>query len=229
MMNSIYEEVHNSSTEEYRYLKSHQLTQMEYTPWPIPFNLVQALIGCVLGCGDCCCDHYISEDTPYIDDYTPDHLLKKILYCNMVVAYFRETLTEPKYKKALRMFDKFEIPIGDLSPPIVFPEASTVQKDADSSTDDDSIKTFRSGLYTGHWMQDDNKGEMNTKLSFINGKVIGKGFDEVGPFQWSGTYKDNDILMEKQYVGAHKVIYKGTKCGHGAFKGTWTICDFHEG
>jgi len=70
---------------------------------------------------------------------------------------------------------------------------------------------------------------MTTHLTFRDGKVFGKGTDSVGPFQWSGTYNDNDIYMEKQYLRKHKVIYNGTKCEHGAFKGTWTIDNDSEG
>jgi len=145
MMNSIYEEIENSSTEEYRYLKTKQLTQMEYTPWPIPFNMSQAFIGCLLGAAGCCCDFDIPNND-YYNDYTSDRHLKNILYSNMVVGYFRETLTESKYKKALRMFDNYIIPIDSSSPTVVLEtSASTNQREAHSSSDDDTQKTLPVG------------------------------------------------------------------------------------
>jgi len=111
MMNSVYQEIVDKSEEEYRRQNARKLTQMGYTPWPIPLNIIQAVLcPAVLCTGDdddgkiplcplSCCKN------PEVDKiYISDQNTKKLLYNNMVVGYFRETMTESKYEKATLLF-----------------------------------------------------------------------------------------------------------------------------
>ncbi len=40
------------------------------------------------------------------------------------------------------------------------------------------------------------------------GIIGGGGKDEIGEYQWSGTYNDRDLEMRKQYIGKHCSKYK---------------------
>jgi len=54
------------------------------------------------------------------------------------------------------------------------------------------------------------------------GKVTGNGDDVVGKFTFDGglDYASSTITFVKQYIGAHKIYYKGTLNGN-KIKGYW--------
>lgn len=81
-----------------------QLAELKYSPWPVPLNLLQGLVGCVLMCVSLtCCD----LDLDHERDVPQKNLFerKKSLYSTMIIGYFRETLSPEEYKEAL-LFDR---------------------------------------------------------------------------------------------------------------------------
>jgi len=85
--------------------------------------------------------------------------------------------------------------------------------------------------WTGYYVQNGQK-TMDFSLNFnTDGTISGAGTDGVGDFNWSGTFKGDDVDAVKQYVGKHKVDYKGTlsksKTNSNTinFTGTWTIAN----
>lgn len=68
------------------------------------------------------------------------------------------------------------------------------------------------------------------ELRFDEGFVEGEGDDCVGPFTFSGTYSEwGEVHLVKQYVGKHRVDYRGRVGGEGAILGNWTIGAFWSG
>jgi len=102
MMNSIYNGIQENSTQEYRWEMTRLITQLKYSPWPVPLNLVQGIIGCGIFCSLCCVDWDLDNELP--PDTRNLEERKKSLYSNMIIGYFRETLSEQEYKDAL-LFD----------------------------------------------------------------------------------------------------------------------------
>jgi len=108
MMNSIYNSIQENSTSEYRWLMTSEIAQLQYTPWPVPLNLLQ---GCV-ACG-CFCKALLTDDWDSLEP--PENKIghkvhndtKTLLYANMTISYFRETLSEEQYKSSL-LFDHLE-------------------------------------------------------------------------------------------------------------------------
>ncbi len=56
----------------------------------------------------------------------------------------------------------------------------------------------------------------------LDGKVDGKGDDDIGKFVWEGSVSGNALNMIKQYVGKHKVEYQGSIDGR-KLAGNWKI------
>ena len=66
------------------------------------------------------------------------------------------------------------------------------------------------------------------ELTFQNGDIDGRGTDIAGPFIFSGRYETSGaVVMVKQYLGRHQVLYRGTYDGEGHLTGLWSIGDFH--
>ena len=61
------------------------------------------------------------------------------------------------------------------------------------------------------------------RLRFSAGTISGTGVDVVGEFEVHGTVHHGDVLLKKQYVGAHQVTYFGTFDGEGTLQGKWSI------
>ena len=61
---------------------------------------------------------------------------------------------------------------------------------------------------------------------FIEGSIVkGKGTDMMGDFEINGTIdQNNEVTFDKQYIGKHNVIYKGTFDGR-LMQGKWVIVD----
>jgi hypothetical protein len=69
------------------------------------------------------------------------------------------------------------------------------------------------------------------RLRFDAGQVSGDGKDVVGRFTFAGEYdaKTGRIILVKQYLGKHRVLYEGGPDGEGCIQGTWSIGQFHTG
>jgi len=86
--------------------------------------------------------------------------------------------------------------------------------DATSGTKVPSV--FEGGIVTGFWrLQTGDEGPMHFEyFAMVNGRIRGQGDDEVGPFTICGTYgydgKRVICRFDKQYIGAHLVIYEGS-------------------
>lgn len=67
-------------------------------------------------------------------------------------------------------------------------------------------------------------------LRFVNGTLTGGGFDCVGRFAFDGTCDSTgEVVMVKQYLGKHKVLYQGQFDGEGTIFGRWSIWPFYSG
>ena len=83
--------------------------------------------------------------------------------------------------------------------------------------------------WIGFWEQQGyGRQEMRgLELTFQNGEIDGRGTDIVGPFVFAGKYDTSGaVVMVKQYVGRHQVLYKGWYDGEGHLTGEWSIGDF---
>jgi hypothetical protein len=75
---------------------------------------------------------------------------------------------------------------------------------------------FPSGPWVGFWIQEGvGKQRMTLHLWFREGRVAGTGSDVVGRFAMDGTYdlKTGRCLLIKQYIGAHRLQYRGASEG----------------
>ena len=61
------------------------------------------------------------------------------------------------------------------------------------------------------------------QLQFREDRIVGAGVDVVGEFAFDGTVSNGDVILKKQYVDAHEVIYTGTFDGEGTLQGLWSI------
>jgi hypothetical protein len=91
---------------------------------------------------------------------------------------------------------------------------------------------YPSGLWRGYWEQAIfGRQPMNDfALRFADGVVEGEGRDIVGRFTFRGSYDDRgNVVMVKQYLGAHRVLYRGCYDGEGTISGVWSVGDFWTG
>ena len=91
---------------------------------------------------------------------------------------------------------------------------------------------YPSGLWRGYWDQPAfGRQPMNDLvLRFAGGVVEGEGRDFVGRFTFHGSYDDRgNVVMVKQYLGKHRVLYRGSYDGEGTLFGTWSIGDRFSG
>jgi len=82
----------------------------------------------------------------------------------------------------------------------------------------------------GWWEQQVYGRQPMTSLQvlFQDKRLIGRGIDIVGKFELDGTLHSNgQVVIVKQYVGRHKVLYVGTYDGEGTFSGHWQIGNDH--
>jgi len=110
MMSTIYEEIQSNSKEEYRWLVTQEIVQLNYTAWPVPLNLIQFLILvpalCMKLCGLTLADPKQAEKPKSKEDKELNAQLKTSLYSEMTTGYFRETLPEDIYKSSVRYHPK---------------------------------------------------------------------------------------------------------------------------
>ncbi len=86
---------------------------------------------------------------------------------------------------------------------------------------------YPSGQWEGFWFQEAHGKQRMTAFTlwFTNGEITGDGSDVIGGFTFTGGYDiDNgELVMMKQYVGKHRVLYRGKPDGEGCIAGTWSI------
>jgi len=108
MMNSIYTDIQENSTQEYRWIMTRDITQLQFSPWPVPLNLLQAVIALAIVFSGKLQTIIMEIDVEYqkrkVDIGQVDSEAKQLLYANMAISYFRETLKEAEYKESL-LFD----------------------------------------------------------------------------------------------------------------------------
>ncbi len=57
-------------------------------------------------------------------------------------------------------------------------------------------------------------------------RLFGRGCDVIGAFRLDGTLQPSgEIIIVKQYVGKHQVLYVGKYDGEGTFAGLWQVED----
>ena len=85
---------------------------------------------------------------------------------------------------------------------------------------------FPSGPWTGFFLQYWVPGRHTTKLELTvaGGELTGTGRDWVGPYTMDGSYDlaTGHCEWTKQYLGKHRVRYRGTNDGQGIW-GVWEI------
>lgn len=95
------------------------------------------------------------------------------------------------------------------------------------------------GEWRGWYEQCGNRSPSNNNMVFSEGRITGRGEDEVGDFVIEGTcgeigQRSNGLRLEihmqwkKTYIGQHSVVYQSTECvrlpsGQVQFKGTWRL------
>jgi hypothetical protein len=86
---------------------------------------------------------------------------------------------------------------------------------------------YPSGRWEGFWVQELYGRQPMTpfRLHFADGKVTGDGKDVIGRFTFAGEYdaRTGRVVLVKQYVGKHRVLYEGGPDGEGCIHGTWSI------
>ena len=89
-----------------------------------------------------------------------------------------------------------------------------------NSTDDN---IFRSGDWTGNW-SGTNSGDQDLTLSFTNGRLEGRGWDDVGSFLVKGYYntRNREVWWNKTYPGSHEVFHAGV-LDDVCIRGTWKV------
>lgn len=65
------------------------------------------------------------------------------------------------------------------------------------------------------------------ELEFDGQKLSGMGIDVVGAFRLDGYLDNGKTVLNKQYVGRHRVVYLGTYDGEGTFHGQWRLAADH--
>jgi len=83
--------------------------------------------------------------------------------------------------------------------------------------------------WIGFWEQQGyGRQEMHgLELEFQNGEIEGRGLDVIGPFLFCGKFDTSGaVVMVKQYLGLHQVLYKGWYDGEGHLTGEWTLGNF---
>jgi hypothetical protein len=91
---------------------------------------------------------------------------------------------------------------------------------------------YLSGTWRGYWEQDHygRQPMHDLVLDFHDGRVEGSGVDIVGRFSFVGTYDERgNVVLTKQYLRAHRVLYRGTYDGEGTIHGTWSIPPWDSG
>ncbi len=100
------------------------------------------------------------------------------------------------------------------------------------------LNTPPSGPWAGFYLErhHEKRGWMHLFLNFAKGtepnrmSIAGEGTDYVGPWTLSGDFdvSTKSCQWTKQYLGKHRVVYKGT-FGQNGILGDWTISSMVRG
>src|SRR4051812_48785127 len=91
---------------------------------------------------------------------------------------------------------------------------------------------YPSGRWVGYWEQQiwGRQPMHGLELHFAEGQVRGSGRDVIGAFTFQGQYdQQGAIVMIKQYLGRHTVLYHGQYDGEGTIFGRWSIGEMGTG
>jgi hypothetical protein len=91
---------------------------------------------------------------------------------------------------------------------------------------------YFSGAWRGYWEQAGFGRQLmyDLTLYFEGGGITGEGYDCIGPFTFAGEYDEHgDVVLVKQYLGRHQVVYNGRYDGEGTIYGRWTIGELWSG
>ena len=92
---------------------------------------------------------------------------------------------------------------------------------------------YPSGVWRGFWVQEMyGRQPMEAfELHFHGRDVSGHGRDVIGRFTFSGECnpQTGHLRLVKQYLGRHKVTYRGRPDGEGSILGTWHIGEVASG
>ena len=90
---------------------------------------------------------------------------------------------------------------------------------------------YPSGRWKAYWDQPGyGRQEMELYLHFENGLISGQGADCIGLFTYEGKYNDQgSVVLIKQYLKAHAVLYRGQYNGEGIIEGRWSIGEYYSG
>ena len=67
-------------------------------------------------------------------------------------------------------------------------------------------------------------------LRFSADRIEGEGSDVIGPFTFQGQFRgDGSVVLVKQYIGRHQVLYRGQYDGEGTIFGEWSIGEYWRG
>lgn len=86
--------------------------------------------------------------------------------------------------------------------------------------------------WIGYWEQEGygRQPMEDLILQFGNGGICGQGRDIIGHFKFAGQMApDGRVLLNKQYIGQHDVLYEGQYDGEGTIFGQWSIGPWHRG
>ncbi len=91
---------------------------------------------------------------------------------------------------------------------------------------------FITGEWNGFYIEKhhENRGWMHLYLEFDENQIKGEGTDYVGPWVLRGSYDSDSSECEwvKQYMGRHKVTYRGKLTSNGIV-GEWVIAGLLRG
>jgi hypothetical protein len=81
---------------------------------------------------------------------------------------------------------------------------------------------FPSGRWRGFWEQTywGRQPMHDLVLRFADGRIAGEGNDIIGRFTFAGEYdQTGSVMLVKQYLGRHQVLYRGSYDGEGTIFG----------
>ncbi len=85
---------------------------------------------------------------------------------------------------------------------------------------------YPSGRWRGYWEQAyfGRQVMRDLVLRFCAGRIEGHGADLLGPFTFQGEYDETGaVVLLKQYLKRHQVLYRGRYDGEGTIFGEWSI------
>ena len=88
-----------------------------------------------------------------------------------------------------------------------------------------------SGRWRGYWEAAGwGRRPMQLTLRLGDGLIDGEGDDCIGPFTFQGHYDSRGkVVMVKQYIGKHSLIYEGDYDGEGTIFGQWSYSPLWTG